>query len=219
MSSPIHFLPQRILLLAVAATFCVASTAFAQSTTRTVRQGSTAPRTVATKVALQGYCPVCVIKMKKWVRGNSSIQATYDGKTYYFPGEEQKQMFMADPAAYVPALGGDCSVCLTDMGQRMQGSVHFAALSGDRLYLFPNEEIKQKFRADPAKYINADLAMGGNCAVCRVEMNKNVAGNPNVSHTFGGFRYLFPSDDQRKMFIANPTKYAVKQAGGGSTTK
>jgi YHS domain-containing protein len=211
MSSHIHFLPQRIFILAVAATFCVASTAFAQSTSRTVRQGSNTRTAATSKVALQGYCPVCVVKMKKWVRGNPTIQANYDGKTYYFPGQEQKQMFMADPAQYTPALGGDCAVCMAEMGKRTPGSLQYAALSGNRLYLFPNEKMKQMFRDDPAKYINADLALGGNCAVCRVEMKKDVAGNPDVSYMLGGLRYLFPSEDQRKMFIANPGKYAVKQ--------
>ena len=62
-------------------------------------------------LALGGYCPVCVIEMKKWVRGNPEHQVTYAGKTYRFPGEKQKQTFLANPTKYVPALGGDCTVC------------------------------------------------------------------------------------------------------------
>lgn len=115
--------------------------------------------------------------------------------------------------------GSDCTVCLTEMGQRMKGSIYHSALSGDRLYLFPNEQIKQKFRENPAKYINADLALGGGCAVCPVEMNQNVAGKPEVAYTFDGMKYLFPSDDQGKMFMANPSKYAVQPGAGGSPTR
>ena len=64
--------------------------------------------------------------------------------------------------------------------------------------------------ADPSKYNKADLAFAGNCAVCRVEMNQEMAGNPDISVTLGGLKYLFPSDEQRKMFISNPGKYTVK---------
>jgi YHS domain-containing protein len=176
---------------------------------------------VANAVALEGYCPVCVIEMKKWVRGNPSIQATYDGKTYYFPGEDQKRMFTSAPDKYVPALGGDCTVCMADMGARSPGSIRHSALSQNRLYLFPNENMKVKFASDPLRYIKADVALGGNCSVCRVEMNKDVPGSPDVFLRHSGVKYQFASDDQRKMFMANPSKYAVKPGmpAAGSMTK
>ena len=44
-------------------------------------------------VAMEGYCPVCIKDMKKWVKGNAAINALYQGHTYYFPGDEQKKMF------------------------------------------------------------------------------------------------------------------------------
>ena len=100
------------------------------------------PRTQSAKnsVVLEGYCPVCVIKIKKWVRGNPHYAATYDGKTYYFPGEDQKQMFLADPAKYVPALGGDCTVCSspsiakTEVGRLCATAYH--AIARDSLVRF-----------------------------------------------------------------------------------
>jgi YHS domain-containing protein len=150
--------------------------------------------------------------MKKWVKGNPNIQATYDGKTYYFPGSEQKEMFLVDPAKYVPALGGDCTVCLANMRKRVPGTVRHAALANGRLFLFPGGEQKQEFFANQAKYADIDLALGGKCAVCRVEINKDVPGNPEIAEYHQGFRYLFPSEKQREMFRANPAKYAVKHA-------
>ena len=175
-------------------------------------------RATATPAALGGYCPVCVIEMKKWVRGNPALSASFDGRTYLFPNEEQRQKFLATPERYAPMLGGDCAVCLSDMQKRIPGSVHHAAITGGKLFLFPNAELKEKFRADPGKYVNADLALGGECAVCRVEMNKAVAGVPEHSLTYGGMRYQFPGSDQMKMFMANPTKYA-NATGGGSGSK
>ena len=219
-----YFLGQshRILLVAAAASLGLGSTTMAQSGTRSAppqpasstRTSSTAgssTRSVTTsQLGLQGYCPVCAVERKQWVRGNAAIQANYDGKTYYFPEEKQRQMFLANPEKYLPALGGDCAVCLTEMGQRMSGSLRHAVLDQNRLFLFPSEAMRAKFMAEPSKFNKADLAFAGNCAVCRVEMNQEMPGNPDISVTLGGLRYRFPSDEQRKMFIANPGKYTVK---------
>ena len=98
--------------------------------------------------------------MKKWVRGNPNHKAEYDGKTYYFPGEKQKEVFLADPAKYVPALGGDCTVCYVKLGKRVPGNVHHAAFHGKRLFLFPGDAQQQEFLANAEKYANVDLALG-----------------------------------------------------------
>ncbi len=164
-------------------------------------------------VALEGYCPVCIVEMKKWVRGNPKHQATYDGKTYHFPGDKQKKMFLADPAKYVPALGGDCTVCYAKIGKRVPGNIRHAVYYGKRLFLFPSEVQKNEFLANPKAYADVDLALGGKCAVCRTEMKKDVPGKPEVTAMYEGLRYQFPSDKQRKMFLANPAKYAVKPGG------
>ena len=85
----------------------VAANVHAQSATRTTPSASpsAAPAgssTVgnATTVGLQGYCPVCVIEMKKWMKGNQPFAAQHDGKTYLFPGAQQQQMFEMNPAKY-----------------------------------------------------------------------------------------------------------------------
>lgn len=158
-------------------------------------------------VALKGYCPVCVIEMKQWVKGNPTIQARHDGKTYYFPSDEKRQLFLKNPDKYAPALGGNCAVCMTEMQKQEPGSIHFSALHEGRLFLFPSAEIKAKFMADPAKYETIDLALGGNCAVCLVNQ-KVVSGNPEFSTTYGGMRYQFDSANDRSVFLSNPTLYA-----------
>ena len=168
-------------------------------------------RSAKSTLALEGYCPVCIIAMKKWVPGKSEHQTTYDGKTYYFPSEKQKEMFLADPAKYVPALGGDCTVCLAKMGKRVPGNIRNAALHEHRLFLFPSADQKKEFQANPSEYANVDLALDGKCAVCQVEFNKDVPGKPEIAVVHQGLRYLFPAEKQLEMFLANPDKYAVKQ--------
>ena len=161
-------------------------------------------------VALEGYCPVCIIDAKKWVRGNPQHAVNYDGKAYFFPGEEQKQMFLANPAKYVPAMGGDCTVCFAEMNQRVPGNIRHATFYKNRLFLFPGDDQKGMFSASPGKYDAIDLALDGLCAVCMVEMNERVEGKPAFTVIHNGMRYLFPSEKQRDMFVANPQKYAVR---------
>ncbi|RMF40320.1 MAG: hypothetical protein D6753_11925 [Planctomycetota bacterium] len=145
--------------------------------------------------------------MKKWVKGDPRYTVTYDGKTYMFPGEEQRQMFLKDPAKYVPAMGGYCTVCKVEMNKAVPGSVYYAAIHKGRLYLFPGEEQKQMFLKNPAKYANADLALGGNCPVCRVEMKQENPGKPQYTVFFKNMRYQFPNVEHRDMFLKNPAKY------------
>ena len=167
----------------------------------------------ADQVAMEGYCPVCVMEMKKWVRGSAQHAARYDGKVYYFPGERQKQMFLANPAKYVPALGGDCVVCAAKMSERVAGNIRYAAFYRNRLYLFPSDKQRAMFRQNPSKFADFDLALGGNCVVCLVEMNQQVPGKPEFTVVYHGMRYQFPGAKQRDMFLASPEKYAAATAG------
>ncbi len=101
------------------------------------------------QIGLGGYCPVCILDANKWAKGSSDHQATYDGVTYYFPDEAIKAKFLADPAKYVPALGGDCIVCYAKLGKRVPGSVNRTALHDNRLFLFPGASNSRPSSATP----------------------------------------------------------------------
>lgn len=174
-------------------------------------------------VAMEGYCPVSILEMRKWVKGDPAYQAAYDGRTYLFADAQGKKMFEANPAKYVPALGGDCVVALVKMGKRVPGNVRHAAFHDGRLFLFSNAEAKKMFVAEPTTYANADLALGGHCPVCAAGGQKT-PGKPEIAAFHEGFRYLFPSAQIRDMFLANPEKYVSAagsgtKPGGGSSTK
>jgi len=160
-------------------------------------------------LALEGYCPVSLIAMNKWVKGVSSIQTVFDGHAYHFANQQGKNMFLADPAKYVPALGGDCVVSLVKMGQRVPGNIRHATIHEGRLFLFANAGGKDMFGANPSAYADADLAYGGNCVVCSLNMRQTVPGRPELTVFHKGLRYLFPAVEQRDEFLANPRKYEV----------
>ena len=53
--------------------------------------------------AIKGYCPVCVVN-GQLVKGKDDYTAEYDGTLYKFPGQKQKDMFLADPEKYTENL-------------------------------------------------------------------------------------------------------------------
>ncbi len=185
-----------------------------KSTTRSPRVAAKKPA-----LALEGNCPVCILTAQKWVKGNEQIAAEYDGKTYLFPGEEQKKMFLTDPAKFVPALGGDCIVCYVQGGKRPAGKIEHYSLYKDRLFLFPSEAEKAEFDAQPTKYANGDLAYHGNCAVCFGSMKKEVPGKSEFTVVHHGLRYLFPSAKERQVFLAEPDKFAEQLNGEGHSSE
>lgn len=164
--------------------------------------------------AMDGYCPVCIMEMGKWEMGSPEHEAVYDGQSYRFPTAGVMTKFQANPAKYVPALGGDCTVCLAKGGKRMPGSLKHAAIYQGRMYLFPSEREKQMFRQTPQEFANIDLAMNGDCAVCQVMAGKQVAGRPEFSEYHNGMRYLFPSVKEQQMFRESPGKYLTKSDAG-----
>ncbi len=161
------------------------------------------------RIGLEGYCPVCILDANKWAKGSPEHQATYDGVTYYFPEEAIKQKFLANPAKYVPALGGDCIVCYAKLGKRVPGSVNHTARYDDRLFLFPGAEQQQAFLGNPKEFANVDLALKGDCAVCLVHHNKRVAGKPEFTEIKDGFRYLFVSAREQAAFREDPAPYVA----------
>ena len=175
--------------------------------------GSCLASAAAPEPALDGYCPVCLVKMNKLVKGDAGYSSTFDGKTYLFPGTKQKQMFDADPAAFTPVLGGDCTVCRVEKGKTVPGKAELHVVRDGRLYLFPSEKQRRMFEDNPDKYADADLALGGDCAVCLAKMGKVVPGQPEYASVHDGMRYLFPGPEQKRMFDEDPAAYTPAMGG------
>ena len=142
-------------------------------------------------------------------RGRLSTRLTYDGVTYYFPEQAIKKKFLANPAKYVPALGGDCIVCYAKLGKRVPGSIYHTARYDNRLFLFPGAEQQQAFLSNPKEFANVDLALNGDCAVCLVHANKRVAGKPEFTEINDGFRYQFVSAREQAAFRKDPAPYVA----------
>jgi len=160
-------------------------------------------------IAMRGYSPVALVTNRQWVKGTRVHRAIFDGQAYLFPNPRQLQMFRAAPSRYAPVLGGDCVVHFAETGQRRSGDLRHGVVHDDRLYFFSSSENKQKFVDNPGQIVDADLALGGSCPVCLVEMQKEIPGEKELAAVLSGRRYLFPGAQQREMFLAQPTKYAM----------
>jgi YHS domain-containing protein len=145
--------------------------------------------------------------MRQWIKGDAQLAIEYDGKKYYFPGGEQAEMFEKAPLKYVPVLGGDDIVLFARTSKRVDGKLNHGVLHQGRTYFFASEENKQLFQANPESYENADLALGGECIVCLVDMKERVPGKPEFTALYHGLRYQFPGEQQQRAFSKLPTHY------------
>ena len=59
--------------------------------------------------AIRGYDPVAYFTVGKPVRGNAQFIAEWQGATYRFANAANRDLFVADPAAYAPEYGGYCA--------------------------------------------------------------------------------------------------------------
>jgi YHS domain-containing protein len=163
--------------------------------------------------------------MRQWVKGDPRFATEYDGRIYYFPGADQLEMFAKDPAKYVPVLGGDDVVAYATSDKRVAGSPKFGVVHDGKYYFFMSEENKNTFQDAPEAYVDADLALGGECIVCRVDMKQHVPGSPSITATHKGIRYQFPGEEQKAMFLKSPSRYVraieapTASGPGGSQTR
>lgn len=120
------------------------------------------------KLAIQGYDPVAYFTQKKAVKGKSTIATTYEGVTYNFSSQANKDLFLKNPAGYEPQYGGWCAFAMGDYGKKVEVDPETFKILDGKLYLFYNayfnntlkswnkDEVNLKKKADAnwKKFIN-----------------------------------------------------------------
>ena len=106
------------------------------STSRRAPSAATSRLVRPPTATLNGYCPVSLAEDTKWVLGKAAFAVTVDGHTYWLASTAHRERFQAEPAKYVPAMHGDCVVCLRRLGCPCARSVRcWNALPGSLLLL------------------------------------------------------------------------------------
>ena len=156
---------------------------------------------------LDGHCPVTFVEAKKLVAGKPEQSIEYDGRTYWLAGADELAKFEHDPDRYAPVMGGLCVVSLAEDDRKIDGLTRFAAMYRGRLFLFANSEQRRRFQIQPKRYADSDLAINGNCPVCRADHELNVEGTVEQRTTFQAQLYRFDTPEHRRLFLAAPQRY------------
>lgn len=90
------------------------------------------------KVAIQGYDPVAYFTQKKAVKGKKEIASTFEGVTYYFSSQANKEAFAKNPSGYEPQYGGWCAFAMGDYGEKVEVNPETFKILDGKLYLFYN---------------------------------------------------------------------------------
>lgn len=88
-------------------------------------------------LALQGYDPVSYFANKP-TKGKSNLAASYQGVTYHFASEANKEKFAKNPTAYEPQYGGWCAYAMGDYGKKVEVDPETFKIVNGKLYLFYN---------------------------------------------------------------------------------
>jgi YHS domain-containing protein len=119
-----------------------------------IRAADPEPPQVAQKeiIGLEGFCPVQLIRDRKWVSGQPELAESYRGITYYFSTEAERKEFQQSPAKFTPQnLGCDPVVLYADQ-QAISGQIKYGAFFDSKLFLFETTENRTEFKANPLKY-------------------------------------------------------------------
>jgi YHS domain-containing protein len=108
-------------------------TAFAQNSVKRVKEFN-----LENKVAIQGYDPVAYFTQKKAVKGKSSFTTTYEGVTYNFSSQANKDLFLKKPSSYEPQYGGWCAFAMGDYGEKVEINPETFKIIDGKLYLYYN---------------------------------------------------------------------------------
>jgi YHS domain-containing protein len=158
--------------------------------------------------AMTGYCPVTLRKEGAWIRGRYEYRVEIGSLVFLTAGPKERDALMSDPAAFVPALGGDCVVSLVASEERVRGSVYHAFEYEGRLFLFADAERKAAFKGSPGKFANADVAGNGRCVVTLIDAQREELGLIEQATWYAGKLYRFAGAEQKQKFLAAPEKYA-----------
>ena len=106
-------------------------------------------------VGLYGFCPVSLIRDKKWQEGDRAYGCEHRGRIYLFGSAENQAEFMRNPDHYAPVLSGFDPVIFAEQGKLVDGKREHGAYVDGRIILFATEESYERFSNNSVPYIAA----------------------------------------------------------------
>jgi len=103
------------------------------------------------------------------------------------------------------AMEGYCPVSIRDAQKWVKGDREHKSVYDNRTYWMASEEAKQRFEADPARYVPV---LSGDCVVALVNQGRRMPGDIRHATFHGGRLYLFANTKAHQAFRSDPKKYA-----------
>ncbi len=107
----------------------------------------------STGLALRGNDPVTYFTGSAPRQGDFNITAEYEGAVYRFTTEENKAVFLKEPARYAPQYGGYCAFGAA-MGKKFDGDPNVWKVVDGKLYLNLAPKVAELWEADRANKID-----------------------------------------------------------------
>lgn len=132
-----------MILMALFTTLVTQSPAFATDEYNV----STGVTTAGAPLGVHGVDVVALSTLGAVAEGDAMYSVVHDGVAYYFASENTAERFEKKPSAYLPQYGAFCAFAVAK-GKKFDGDPHYADIVHDKLYLFVNGEIFQKYLQD-----------------------------------------------------------------------
>ncbi|MEM6254256.1 MAG: YHS domain-containing (seleno)protein [Cyanobacteria bacterium P01_D01_bin.156] len=97
--------------------------------------------------ALRGYDPISYFADGAPVEGSQEFSFEWNEAEYYFATAENRDKFIGNPGKYAPANGGYCTFGVV-LAKKFDGDPTIWSVHKDRLYVFLNREVQEKFLQD-----------------------------------------------------------------------
>lgn len=106
----------------------------------------------AERLAVEGYDLVGFFTASAMVPGRAEFQVEHQGAIYRFASVKNRDLFVANPAAYLPQYGGYCAVGAAYGGLFPTQANTWAIVNG-KLYLNKNPKVAATFAKDIPGFI------------------------------------------------------------------
>lgn len=90
-------------------------------------------------------------------KGSEEFAVQYGDAVYHFASAENKEKFIADPAAFVPQYGGHCAWAMAS-GKLAPGDPTLAKIVDGKLYLNFNTDVQKDWNSDIPGYLEKSEA-------------------------------------------------------------
>lgn len=136
---------------------------------------------VANGYGVSGYDPVAYHVDGKPVDGKDQFTSTYNGTTYRFSSQVNRDAFLGNPEAYAPAYGGFCAFG-TAMGRKFPGDPNAWRIVDGTLYLNLNKDVQKRWVTDIPGFIKG---AENNWPIIQAVADAKLEANPLAGLTLG----------------------------------